>query len=379
MRRLVSIADFREEARRRLPRLVFDYLDGGAEDEVTLRRNREVFERLRLCPRPLNDVSRRDQSTQLFGSRIAMPVVIAPTGLNGLFWRDGDIALARAAAQVGIPFVLSTASNSTIEEVAERAGGDLWFQLYIVSRSIADGLVARALSVGYRTLVLTVDVSLSGKRERDLRNRFSQPFKPSLPVLADMLRHPRWLASTLRSGAPELKNLASAAAADANAQAALLSRQMDASFSWDDLGRLRDRWPHRLLVKGLLHPDDARRAVAAGVDGVILSNHGGRQLDGVTSPIEVLPRFTERLPVPLLVDSGFRRGSDIVKALASGADAVLLGRATLYGLAVAGEAGVTAVLALLRDEIDRVLALLGCQSLAALGPHSLDGSGREIA
>jgi len=369
--RPINIEDFRQKARRRLPRFVFDYLDGGAEDEVSLRANRAAFERIRLLPSLLNDVATRDQGVDCLGSRLPTPLIIAPTGLNGLFQRDGDVVMARAAARCGIPFVLSTASTNAIEAVAERAGGELWFQLYVMGRSIADRLVERAAAAGYRHLVLTADVPLGGKRERDERNGFGVPFRVTPRIALDVLRRPRWLWQVGRHGAPPMGNLASETATDSETQAALLSRKMDASYSWDDLKRLRDRWAGRLLVKGLLDPADVERAFAAGVDAVILSNHGGRQLDGAPAPIEMLAEAGRRARGPLLLDSGVRRGADVVKALALGARAVLIGRAALYGLAVGGEDGVVAVVAMLKGEIDRVLGLLGCGSAAALGPSCI--------
>jgi len=239
--------------------MVFEYLEGGAEDELTLQENRADFERLRFQPRMLKDVSSRNQRVQLLGRELASPMVVAPVGLAGVFWPQADIAVARAAAQAGVPFVLSSASNSSIEEVADQAGGNLWFQLYVISRTLADGLVKRALAAGYNTLVLTVDVAVSGKRERDVRNGFTQPFKVTPKTILDVIRHPGWLWQ-MRRGAPSLANLNSATATDAESQAALLKRQMDASYDWTALRRLRDLWPHKLLVKGLLHPDDVRDA-----------------------------------------------------------------------------------------------------------------------
>lgn len=333
---LRNIEDYRKEARRRLPRFVFDYLDGGAEDEVALKENRAAFEATKRTPRLLNDVSAPDQSVDWFGRRRSTPIVIAPTGLNGLFHHRGDIALARAGAKLGIPFTLSTASNCSIEEVASASDGDLWFQLYVMDRAFADQLVNRAFAAGYSHLVLTVDVPVGGKRERDEHNGFTMPFRFRSKTVADIAAHPRWLWQVARHGVPPMANLASTIATDPNTQAALLSRKMDASFSWEDLKRLRDRWPRRLLVKGLLHPDDAERAVSLGVDAVVLSNHGGRQLDAAPAPLDVLPAFSA-LPAPVLLDSGIRRGSDIVKALSLGAKAVMVGRAALYGLAAGGE------------------------------------------
>ncbi|GAC1044206.1 alpha-hydroxy-acid oxidizing protein [Rhizobium sp. No.120] len=358
----LNVEEYRRKARRRLPRFVFDYLDGGSEDEVALKENRRAFEAIKMTPRLLNNVSVRDQSIDWFGQRLPMPIVIAPTGLNGLYRREGDILLARAASRLGIPFTLSTASNNSIEEVAKASNGDLWFQLYVMNRDFADQLVDRALAADFSHLVLTVDVAMGGKRERDERNNFVMPFRFRPKTIADVLCHPRWLWDVGRHGAPLMANLATDTVTDPNAQAALLSRKMDASFDWDDLKRLRDRWPRHLLVKGLLHPDDAERAVALGVDAVVVSNHGGRQLDIAPAPIDVLSRFSV-VNVPIIIDSGIRRGSDIVKAISLGASAVMIGRAALFGLAVGGEQGVVEVIELLRREIDRTQALLGTRAL----------------
>ncbi|MCI3208686.1 MULTISPECIES: alpha-hydroxy-acid oxidizing protein [Pandoraea] len=362
----VNVDDFRELARQRLPRMVFDYMEGGAESESGLRHNRDVFEGVRFAPRRLVDISRRAIDTTLFGKPLRAPLLIAPTGLNGILWPHGDIVLARAAERFGIPFILSTASNASIEDVARAAGGDLWFQLYVVHRRLAERMVKRALDAGYSTLVLTTDVGVNGKRERDLRNGFGVPVRYTPRTLLDGVRHPRWSVDLLRHGVPQLANFVSSDANDPELQAALMSRQMDASFSWDDLARLRDLWPHRLLVKGLSRVDDAQRCEAMGIDGVILSNHGGRQLDGAIAPFEVLPSTRRAVKMPVLIDSGIRRGADVVKAVASGASAVLIGRATLYGLAALGGQGVDAVLELFRDEIDRTLAQIGCASVAEL-------------
>lgn len=372
-----NVEDYRRLAATRLPRMVFDYLDGGAEGERGLRRNLAAFERICFEPRRLLDVSQRDLSIELFGRRLPCPLVIAPTGLNGALWPDGDVLLARAAASAGIPFALSTASNATIEDVAERAGGELWFQLYVVQRALAEALAKRALAAGYRTLVLTVDVPVNGKRERDMRNGFAIPFRYTPKAMLDGVLHPGWLLRQLRHGLPELANFAGAGSTDVNAQAALMNRQMDASFAWDDLKALRDAWPHTLLVKGLLHPEDAEQCVQLGADGVIISNHGARQLEDVAAPIEKVAGFAARADRPILVDSGFRRGADVVKALAFGARAVLLGRATLYGLAARGEEGVADVLRILSQEIDTTLALIGCARAADLSPAFLEG-GRTV-
>lgn len=367
----LNVADYRELARRRLPKMLFDYLEGGAEDEQGLQHNREVFQNVRFKPRRLVDVSQRDLSTRLFGKRQSLPLLIGPTGLNGALWPEGDLALARAASRAGIPFVLSTASNLSIEDLARRCDGELWFQLYVVHRTLAEQMVERALAAGYMTLVLTTDVAVNGYRERDLRNRFKMPMSYTPRVVLDGCLHPRWSLDLLRHGMPELANFVSSAASSLEVQAALMSRQMDASFDWQALRWLRDKWPHTLLVKGLLDADDAARCIAEGVDGVILSNHGARQLDTAISPFEVLAETVRKASRPVLIDSGFRRAADIVKALAMGADAVLLGRATLYGLAARGEAGVDDVLRLLKADIDRTLAQIGCPCVEQLSPAYL--------
>ncbi|SFB00583.1 (S)-mandelate dehydrogenase [Collimonas sp. OK607] len=371
MNKPVNVADFRALARKRLPRMVFDYLEGGAEDERGLQHNRQVFDDVRFQPRRLVDISERDIRTTIFGKPLSAPIIIAPTGLNGVLWHEGDLALARAAARFGIPFILSTASTASIEAVAGAASGELWFQLYVVHRKLAEQLVKRALSAGYTTLVLTTDVGVNGKRERDIRNGFSLPMRYSARTVIDGVLHPRWSCDLLRHGVPQLANFASNEAQDAELQAALMSRQMDASFAWDDLAWLRDMWPHKLFIKGISRADDAERCIALGADGVILSNHGGRQLDSAIAPLEALESTTARISAPVLLDSGVRRGSDVVKAVAMGAKSVLLGRATLYGLAAAGEQGVDAVLEIMKDEIDRTLAQIGCPSISNLSKDYL--------
>jgi (S)-mandelate dehydrogenase len=369
VRAAINVADLRRLARGRLPRLVFDYLEGGAEDERGLAENVAAFARYKFRPRRLVDVSRRSMARELFAFRAAAPLVVGPTGLNGILWPDGDLALARAAKRAGVPFALSTASNARIEDVA-KVGGELWFQLYVVHRRLAEGLVARASAVGVNVLVLTVDVAVNGKRERDARNGFSFPFKYTPRTLWDGATHPRWALDFVKHGAPTMANLAAADARDLEAQAALLRREMDATFDWDALKALRDRWPKTLLVKGVLAPEDAERCFSLGVDGVIVSNHGGRQVDSLPAPIDALAR----MPAAggYWVDGGVRRGADIVKAVALGARGVLLGRAALYGLAAAGEEGAFRAIEILKDEIDRTLALIGCPDVEGLGRGCLD-------
>ena len=378
---LVSVEDYRRLAKKRLPKMVFDYLEGGAEDEHGLEHNRSVFQRWRFKPQRLVDVSRRDLQTEILGKRQAMPLLIGPTGLNGALWPNGDLALAKSATKAGIPFVLSTASNISIEDLARQCDGELWFQLYVIHREIAQSMVLKALHAGYTTLVLTTDVAVNGYRERDLRNRFKMPMSYTPKVIIDGCLHPHWSFDLVRHGMPQLANFVSSQTSSLEMQAALMSRQMDASFDWRALRWLRDLWPHKLLVKGLLSAEDAQRCIAEGADGVILSNHGGRQLDCAVSPMEALADSVAMTGKPVLIDSGFRRGSDIVKALALGAEAVLLGRATLYGLAARGEVGVDEVLGLLKADIDRTLAQIGCPDIGMLSPAFLqnDGGARTLS
>jgi (S)-mandelate dehydrogenase len=369
----INVSDYRERARRRLPRMVFDYLEGGADDETCLTRNRTAIEALQLRPSLLRDVSAIDTSVELFGQRLALPLAVAPTGLNALFWPDGDVELARAAASAGVPFALSTASNARVERIPKVAHGINWFQLYVAGdRSLAERMIQRARGAGYAALVFTVDVPVSGYRERDLRNGFRLQFRYSPGMALDAARHPSWLFGLLRSGMPRFVNLSDSDAGplSAQTQAALLSRATDRTLDWDSLRWLRHHWPGPLLLKGVLTADDARRALDRGVDGIIVSNHGGRQLDCAQATIEALPEIVSAVggSVPVLVDSGFRRGSDVVKALALGARAVLLGRATLYGLAADGQRGAREVLRLLGEELVRTMTLLGARSIEDLTP-----------
>jgi len=378
-----EIADLRELARRRLPKGVFEFMDRGNGDEVALVNNREAFERIKLAPHALVDTSHRSQETTLFGNRHKMPIAIAPTGSAGLNWFEGEIALARAAATAGIPFTLATGSMTAMEKVAEQAGGTLWFQIYMSpDRSLSHGLVERANTAGYQALVVTVDTPVPPGREYNLRNGMTVPFRFTHRNVTDVLIHPRWLATVLArylvtSGMPRYENYPTAMKARITAAPMGRSMMVTDSLTWDDLKDLRRIWPHRLIVKGILRAQDAVLAADCGADGVIVSNHGGRAVDSTMAPIEMLPSVVEaagkRLTV--MVDSGFRRGSDVVKALALGAAAVLIGRATLYGVAVAGEAGAARAIEIYRDEIDRVLGLIGCPGVSALSRDYLIGPG----
>lgn len=366
----LNVEDHRRAAQRTLPRFVFDYVDGAAERNDCLRRNGDDLGRLVLLPRVLRDTAALDTRIEVFGDTWKHPFGIAPMGFNGLTRPGGDSILARAAAAAGLPFVLSTASNERLEKVAAPRRGLNWMQLYVMrERSIAEQVVRRAKAAGYGALVLTVDVPVSGYRERDVRNGFRLPFRPSLATLANIALHPGWTWRVLRGGMPAFVNLAEREGADTLAlQAALLSREMDRSLSWDCLDWLRRLWEGPLLIKGVLHPDDAREALARGIDGLVVSNHGGRQLDGAASTIGALARVLDAVEgrIPVFVDSGFRSGLDIAKALALGARAVFLGRPLLYGLANGGEAGAGAVLGLIAAELERAMVLSGASRVAAL-------------
>lgn len=371
-----SIDDLRALARRRLPQGVFDFFDGGADDEVTLRANRAAFERIRLRPRVLVDVQSPDLSTTIAGTAAAAPIVIAPTGAIGAGWPKADLAIARVAARLGIPYTLSTTATSSIEDIARHAGGRLWFQLYVLRDTrFCDRLVQRAIAAGCEGLVVTLDLATGGKRERDLRNGFTVPLRPAWRTVKDFAAHPGWCWQMLRHGQPRFENLQGfEGSADPGASiAAKVGQALDASFSWDDLQRLRDRWPRKFMVKGVLHCDDADRLAGLGVDGIWVSNHGGRQLDGAIAAADALPDVVRavRGRVPVLLDSGVRRGSDIVKALALGAQAVAVGRATLYGAAAGGEAGAERALAILLDELRRAMQLCGTPRVCDIGAHLL--------
>ncbi len=374
-RRAITIEDLRRIARRRLPNFSYEYVEGGAEDEATLRRNRDVFSRVAWLPRALVGAGPADIGTEVFGRQINMPIVIAPTGFNGLLWPQGDIALARAAAAAGIPFTLSTASNCAVGRLAAAVQGNQWYQLYAYKdQSVVDRLIDRVAEAGCEVLVITADAPVLGAREWDQRN-YSLPMKLSLANKLDVLRHPRWLAQVmLPSGAPTFENLVEflpPGQYSALVGAKYSFSQINSRLSWHDVERIRRRWSGKLVVKGLLCVDDARRSVEVGADGIVLSNHGGRQLDGAVSGVELLPAVAAEVGAQLtvMVDGGFRRGGDVLKAIALGADAVMVGRATLYGLAAGGEAGASHALGVLRAEMDRAMLLLGCASISDLGRH----------
>lgn len=378
-RRALSIEELRGIARRRVPHFAFEYVECGAEDELTLRHNRAVFEALHFVPATLVDTTARQQRVELFGREASAPLVIAPTAMNGILSRRGDVALARAATAAGIPFCLSTFSNVRLEQLASEVDGRLWMQLYLLgNREIARDIVRRADRAGFEALVLTTDANVFGFREWDRRN-YRRPGSLTLRNLLDVARHPRWLMDVVvRQGIPRFDNVAEflpPEARSARAGVAYLPQLLVPDVSWDDVRRLRQDWPRKLIIKGVLSIADAQRAAESGCDGIVLSNHGGRQLDGCVSPMEVLPEIAAAVGdrLTIIVDSGFRRGSDIVKAIALGARTVMVGAATLYGLAAGGEQGASHAIGILSGEVDRVLGQLGCVSLAQLAPRLLSG------
>ena len=373
----VNIEDLRRMAKRHLPRLCFDFIEGGLEDEHGLARNERAFDRHALLPRYLIDVSTRVQTTSLFGRNYALPFGIAPTGIAALFRRGGDLMLAEAAVKANIPFIMSGASTASIEAAAKVAPENAWYQLYAArDLKIAEDMIRRARDAGLSTLVLTVDVPVNSKRERNIRNGFVRPYRLTPSIVLDGLRHPAWLIEYLRHGGlPVFENWATYAPAGASAQQVsdFVSAQTPSTQTWREFEIYRRLWPRKFVVKGIMHPDDARRAAELGADGIMVSNHGARQLDRAPSPLEVLPAINAAVgdKLTVMLDSGVRRGSDIVIARCLGAKFLFVGRATLYGTAVAGTRGATRAIDILRDEVDRVLAQMGCPDINQLGPEWL--------
>jgi isopentenyl diphosphate isomerase/L-lactate dehydrogenase-like FMN-dependent dehydrogenase len=371
LERCYNIADLRDVARRRLPKGVFEYIDKGTEDMVALANNRRAFEELKLLNRVLVDVSDVQFATEIFGKPAALPMVIAPTGIAGLCWYQGEYELAKAAARAGLPFTLATGSNTPMEKVAE-AGGRPWFQLYMWrEKELSYELVRRAAAAGFETLIWTVDIGHGANREHNARNGFSQPYRINAKSVIDMLLHPEWMATVIgryaaTSGMPEHANYPEQyrekfTGASSQAKALRADR-----VSWADVDKLREIWPGKLVIKGIMRADDARRALDHGVDGIVVSNHGGRNMDSAPSTLDVLPGIASAVGhrTTVFVDSGVRRGSDIVKCLALGAHAVFTGRATLYGIGAGGEAGAAKALHILKDEMRRTMAYIGKQRVA---------------
>jgi (S)-mandelate dehydrogenase len=374
--RAVTIGDLRAMAHRRQPRFVLEYLEGGAEDELSLRRDRAAYEQWRFMPRQLVDVSRRTIEASLLGRRAAAPLVVAPTGLNGLFMHGADLALARAAAAFGVPFVQSTMSNEAMETVAQVPNLRHWWQLYVFGGDeVWQDLLRRAEACGCEALVLTTNAQIFGNREWSTR-AFASKTRPSWPTVVDAALHPRWIATTLPYGMPKFSNVLGYVPKQHHGffeTAFWIREHQPTSLGWDTVARIRERWHRPFFLKGLLHPDDVRRALDAGVDGVVLGTHGGRQLDSCVAALDVLPEAARIVQgrMALYVSGGLRRGTELLKALALGADAVMAGRAPLYGLCAAGQAGVTRALDILAKEATDAMGLLGVSTTDELGPQWL--------
>jgi L-lactate dehydrogenase (cytochrome) len=381
-----TVLDYRELARRRLPRQLFDYIDGGAYEEATMRANVADLGSVLLRQIVMRDVSVRDPAVEVLGQRLALPIVLGPVGLAGMFARRAEVQAARAAEAAGVPFVESTVSICGIEEVAEATTAPPWFQLYVMrDRGYAEDLMARAEAVGSPVLVLTIDLAVVGARHRDTRNAVvGEPgtwakFRRGL----DLLAHPSWLARVALGGRPLTFGNLENAVPEARSPATFkdwVDAQFDPSVTWEDVAWVRDHWKGRLVVKGVLDPDDARRAVDAGVDGIVVSNHGGRQLDSVPSTARVLPEVVDAVGdrVEVLADGGVRTGLDVVKMVALGARAALIGRPWAWAVSARGEAGVRHVLQVMKADVDTALGLTGQTALATLGRSALYCQGPSL-
>lgn len=381
--RCYNVHDLRDAARRRLPHGVFEFVDRATEDHIAVRENRAAFEAIKLRHRALVDVSARSVATTLFGRPSAMPMAIAPTGAAGLCWYRGEIQLARAAAKAGIPLTLSTTSMTAMETLTQ-FGGRLWFQLYVWKRrDLSYEMIERAKRAGYEALIVTVDSAVPGNREYNARNGFALPFNPSPRFMLDVARHPSWTLGVMgrylmNGGMPKHENY------PAHFQGTIVSgvagrrEEMNHdSLNWADIAKFRDMWPGVLMLKGINRVDDALKALTYGVDGLIVSNHGGRNMDSAAATLAVLPEIAQAVGdrATVILDSGIRRGSDIVKALALGAKAVLTGRATLYGTAAGGEAGAAQAIAILKTELDKTMAYTGCRTVDEISTDIFFGSG----
>lgn len=384
-----NIFDLRDAARRRLPKGVFEFVDRATEDHIAVRENRQVFEDIKLRFRALVDVSGRSTQTTLFGKPLAFPLAIAPTGAAGLCWYRGELMLAKAAAKAGVPLTLSTASMTAMETIAEQAGGRLWFQLYVWKRrDLSYQIINRAKAAGYEALIVTVDSAVSPNREYNARNGFGVPFNASARFLKDIALHPSWTLGVMGRylttiGMPRHENYPDEFQHHiTSGGGAVKNDGMDRdSLNWDDLARFRDMWPGVLMLKGIAREDDALKALQYGIDGIVVSNHGGRNMDSSVSTLGALPQIADAVgdKITLILDSGIRRGSDIVKAMALGARAVLTGRATLYGTAVGGQAGAEKALEFLRVEMDKTMAYTGCNRVEEISTDIFfNGDGRNM-
>ena len=368
MKNLPSIDDLRQAARRRVPKMFFDYADSGSYTEQTLRANRADLEAIRLRQKVLVDVSARDLSTTVLGRKLAAPFILAPIGLLGMQHGDGEILAARAANDAGIPFTLSTMSICSIEHVAEATGKPFWFQLYVIrDRGFSKALMERAIKAGCDTLVLTVDLQVLGQRHRDVRNGMTVPPEFRIANVIDIATKPRWAFGALMGKSKTFGNISGHVPGmeGVNSLAQWTQDQFDPALNWKDVEWIKEFWPGKLVIKGILDEDDARMAVKLGADAIVVSNHGGRQLDGASSPLRVLPGIVDAAgSMTVMMDSGIRRGTDVLKALALGAKFVFVGRPFLFAAAIGGDVGVKHAIKLLKDEVDRDMALLGVNKLS---------------
>jgi len=371
--RAASIDDLRAMAKRRIPRFAFDLVDGGAESERNMRRNAEAFEEIELTPRYMTDVGRIDTRASVLGQEFDLPFGMAPIGMLNAFWPEADVTLARLCKRANMPYVASSAASTTLERLAEAADGNGWFQLYVsADQGVTDGLVDRAEAAGYPVMMVTADVPAAGKRDRDIRNQLAVPFKFTPEVMVQLAMNPRWSLESAAHGKPNIANYADllkSATSYADVQKTLITP----SFDWEDLKRLRARWKGKLLVKGILHAEDAAKCAELGCDGVVVSNHGGRQVAFGPPTIEALPAIADRVAggMAVLVDSGIRRGADLLRAKALGADFCLTGRALAFGVGAGGARGAERALDILRLELERALGQLGAGSFDAVGPEAL--------
>jgi L-lactate dehydrogenase (cytochrome) len=372
-----SIADLRSLARKKLPRAIFDFADGGAEDEVSLRANRTGFGAYELVPQSLTDVSHVDTGATVMGQRIDIPVILSPTGMSRVFHHDGEAAVAPAAARAGTIYSLSSVSSVSIEDIGALTDGPKWFQIYVWrDRDLVKDFIERARAAKYQALCLTVDVQVSGRRERDMHNGLTLPPKFTPRLAFDIALHPAWWINQLRTSAVVPANLSDESAKygqDMSTVIKFVDSQFDRSVTWDDAQWMIGEWGGPFAIKGILNASDAVRAVEIGASGIIVSNHGGRQLDHTPAPIDVLPEIVDAVAgrADVILDGGVRRGTDVLKAVALGAKACMMGRPYLYGLAAGGEAGVDRMLNLVGDEIRRDMVLLGTQTLDDIGPRHL--------
>ena len=383
----VNCDDLRLLAKRRIPKVIYDFIEGGVDDENGLQRNEMAFRNRGLLPRYLVDVSNLTQSTTLFGQTFSSAYGIAPTGGIGNYRRGGDLMLAAAARDANIPFIMSGAATASMEELMQIAPDHGWYQLYTANdRSISEDQIRRAKDLGITKLVITVDVPVSSNRERNRRNGFGRPLKLSLASKLDAIRRPAWFKDYLQHGIAMLPNWVAYAPPGSNAEgvASFLASQTPTSITWKDVGRFRDLWPGTLILKGIMRIDDAIRAVESGVDGIIVSNHGARQLDNAPSTLDVLPGINVEVgeKITIMMDGGLRRGSDVIIALASGAKFVFFGRPTLNGAIAGGTLGASKAISIIQQEIGKTMAQTGCSSLSEIGPDVLhyeaDYLGRNV-